>query len=254
MSHETIGERLHLARQAKSASLLEASQETKIRVDFLESMERNTFEFVSGATYVKGMLRSYARWLGLDSQALVQEFDRSYGTRPGPPLREILPEPVARAARKPRSAWLVAAVIAASVLLALSLVGVMSPPENELAKPPPAPRNGPAAQDRLAQEAQVGEAPPRYEGVNLVVTVVSDTSWLRVEADGNNAIPAYQGTMSAGETRTFQASGLLRVVFGSLGAVRLQWNGKDLGSPGGLGEVRTCTFTPQSASACSAKA
>ena len=66
MAQTAIGQRLRQAREAIPASLAEASRATRVRVDFLEAMERDSFTFISGRVYIVGMLRSYARWLRLE--------------------------------------------------------------------------------------------------------------------------------------------------------------------------------------------
>src|SRR5918911_2189353 len=105
MNPDTIGERLRRARERSGATLLQASHVTKIRPDFLESMERDSFGFVSGKTYVRGLLLSYARWLRLDSEEIRADFDRAYGPPAALSLAEMVPEPAPRAPRPPRNQW-----------------------------------------------------------------------------------------------------------------------------------------------------
>ena len=57
MAQTSIGQRLRQAREAIPASLAEASRATRVRVDFLEAMERDSFTFISGRVYIVGMLR-----------------------------------------------------------------------------------------------------------------------------------------------------------------------------------------------------
>src|SRR5487761_1716427 len=73
MTQSSIGHRLRQAREAMPASLAEASRATRVRVDFLEAMERDSFNFISGQVYVRGMLRSYATWLRLDPSEITAE-------------------------------------------------------------------------------------------------------------------------------------------------------------------------------------
>ena len=129
MSQTSIGERLRQAREAIPASLTEASRATRVRVDFLEAMERDSFTFISGRVYVVGMLRSYARWLRLDEAEIAREYDRIYGAAEAPALAESLATrnersmPVQRP-RKPQWAMAMAAAIAIIVVLLLfSLLG-----------------------------------------------------------------------------------------------------------------------------------
>jgi len=46
----------------------------RIRVDYLEALERNTVEGLPGPTYATGFLRAYAEYLGLDGHEIVRRF------------------------------------------------------------------------------------------------------------------------------------------------------------------------------------
>lgn len=238
MDRQTIGERLRTAREAIPASLHEVARDTKVRLDYLQAMERDSFRFVSTA-YARGMLRSYGRWLRLDDDELIREYDRLYGSRPTTSVRQIFKEPAQAPPRSGVSRWAIAAAGAALLLLALSVAGIINPDETRVASPPTAPR---AAPTTLAQAPEA--IPPIVEEVRLTVTVVGDRAWLRVVADGAEESPLYQGTLTSGATRTFEAKDSLQILFGNLGGVRLELNGRDLGVPGRPGQTGTLIFTP----------
>jgi hypothetical protein len=68
--------------------LLEAEQATKIRSKYLRALEDERFEILPAQTYVKGFLRSYADYLGLDGQLYVDEYNSRYAAgEEEPPLR-----------------------------------------------------------------------------------------------------------------------------------------------------------------------
>ena len=70
-SAENIGQLLQQKRQALGLSLDDVAEQTRIRMAHLESLEENRFDDLPGPTYVTGFLRIYARFLGLDSDALL---------------------------------------------------------------------------------------------------------------------------------------------------------------------------------------
>jgi cytoskeletal protein RodZ len=80
-----IGRALESARKARGLSLKEAEEETKIRAGYLAELELENFD-VLPAVYVQGFLRTYANFLQLDGEAMVQELKRRQGTREEPPL------------------------------------------------------------------------------------------------------------------------------------------------------------------------
>ncbi len=60
-----VGPALRKARLSGRKSLEEASRETRIRLEYLEALERETFSELGGEVYVRGCLRTYAAYLGL---------------------------------------------------------------------------------------------------------------------------------------------------------------------------------------------
>lgn len=242
MSNSTIGERLRSARESIPASIYQASRETKIRPDFIELMERDNFRFMSGSTYIKGLLRSYARYLGMRENEVLGEFDRVYGDRPGPSVAQLFKEPASKPKiKKPR--WVIAAVLAASTLMVLSLIGLVQPSSPDVAPPPRPEEVAVITPSPPSSPDQVAALPPQYEGVQLTISVVGKRCWLRVEADGNANAPVFQGTLFEGATQTFQGNDQLKVTFGDIGAVRVMVNGRDLDIQGESGQVGTFIFT-----------
>lgn len=72
---QSIGERLEEARKRKGISLREAAEATKIRGDFLASIEQNKFDFDLPDIYKRGFLKNYARYLKLDEEKLIADYN-----------------------------------------------------------------------------------------------------------------------------------------------------------------------------------
>src|ERR1051325_5447940 len=72
---QTIGERLEEARKRKGISVREAAETTKIRGDYLQKFEANTFDIDLPPLYIRGFLRSYARYLELDPERIINEYN-----------------------------------------------------------------------------------------------------------------------------------------------------------------------------------
>src|SRR6266508_2632889 len=70
-----IGNSLREARLRRRIDFAEAEQATKIRGKYLRALEEEQFEFLPSQTYVKGFLRTYAEYLGLDGQLYVDEYN-----------------------------------------------------------------------------------------------------------------------------------------------------------------------------------
>lgn len=83
-----IGEALREARSARGLSIEQAAQDTRISLRFLEALEAEEFEELPAPVYVRGFTRSYANYLGLDPQPLIDELalrenGGGYAARPG---------------------------------------------------------------------------------------------------------------------------------------------------------------------------
>ena len=72
---QNIGEQLEEARKRKGISLREASEATKIRIDFLGSIEKNQFDFELPEIYKRGFVKNYANYLGLDASSIISDYD-----------------------------------------------------------------------------------------------------------------------------------------------------------------------------------
>ena len=71
---QTIGERLEEARKRKGISIREAAEATKIRGDYLHKYESNQFDIKLPEIYVRGFLRTYANYLKLPGDKIVNDY------------------------------------------------------------------------------------------------------------------------------------------------------------------------------------
>jgi cytoskeletal protein RodZ len=89
-----LGELLLEARERKGVDLYRAERDTKIRVKYLAALERGDFKELPGQVYTKGFLRNYALYLGLDPEAVLEQWKAEAGaTRPAEPVI-IAPRPL----------------------------------------------------------------------------------------------------------------------------------------------------------------
>jgi transcriptional regulator with XRE-family HTH domain len=74
-----IGQLLEQARKEKRLTLEEAEHATKIRKRYLAGLEHEDYAVLPDAVYVRGFLRTYANYLGLDGETLSREFEEHSG-------------------------------------------------------------------------------------------------------------------------------------------------------------------------------
>lgn len=82
----TVGNLLKKAREHEQKTIPEIAQVTRIRPEYLEKIEANDFSGFTTSAHVKGFIRSYASYLGLDAEGIVALFRRQIGEET-PPLK-----------------------------------------------------------------------------------------------------------------------------------------------------------------------
>lgn len=70
-----IGEMLHLARESSGVSLEEASKDLDIKQEMLENIEDGRTGAFKDIFELKGFISSYAKYLGLDANEIIDEFN-----------------------------------------------------------------------------------------------------------------------------------------------------------------------------------
>jgi hypothetical protein len=73
-----IGNSLREARVRQGLDYSQVELSTKIRAKYIRALEEEEFEVLPVGTYIKGFLRSYAEYLGLDGQLYVDEYNSRY--------------------------------------------------------------------------------------------------------------------------------------------------------------------------------
>lgn len=88
----TVAEQLHLAREAKSLTVHQVAEVTKIRTDHIRALEEGNFNVFSAPVYIRGFVRTYATLLKLDVAQLMTALDTELGQtdkfREPPPLTD----------------------------------------------------------------------------------------------------------------------------------------------------------------------
>jgi cytoskeleton protein RodZ len=96
MATGTFGERLKRERELREVSLKEVTAGTRIGPRFLEALENEEWEKLPGGVFNRGFVRAIARYLGLDEENLLAEYDMARGEQnmPAPqPYENQLPRP-----------------------------------------------------------------------------------------------------------------------------------------------------------------
>jgi cytoskeletal protein RodZ len=72
----TLGEKLQKIRSEKRVSITDISKNTQIQAKYLEYLESGNYNDLPADVYVKGFLKSYANYLGVDDRLLLRLYER----------------------------------------------------------------------------------------------------------------------------------------------------------------------------------
>jgi cytoskeletal protein RodZ len=276
MTKGSFGDNLKREREMRGVSLDEISAATRIATRFLQAIESEQWDQLPGGVFNRGFVRAVAHYLGLDEENIVAEYVLAAGDQQSVPVWTGRPPVVT--AEHPWLAWIVAAAVIIA-LLAGGWFGVRqiyarraarrternpvvgaaplpvapemlaatpgSTQPNTMASPQP-PSSAPGS---AADSAQGTNAMPPATSLPTPLAISPDASSfeLKVEAGKKTKVTVqadasrvFEGTMKAGENRTFTAKDRFEISARDAGALQLELNGKALapiGSPGHSGKA-----------------
>ena len=191
-----IGSSLREARVRQGLDLNELEQGTKIRARYLGALEDEEFELLPAPTYVKGFLRSYADYLGLDGQLYVDEYNSRFGVG-----EEDVARP-RRSSRPPRGVQVQSRVLLLTLLgiAAVAALVIIAWKSGEPQKETPVglATSQPKVPARSARPAVANT-------VRLHVIAARGPCWLQVHRNSATGRILYQGTLERGQGQTFTA-------------------------------------------------
>ncbi len=227
-----IGRALRRARLTQGKTLEEASRDTRVRTDYLQALEREAWGALAGDVYVRGFLRSYSRYLGLNPEKVIHVYERtSHRPKPQPAPVERAPglgptEAVALTGGNRRTSWFLAVVTAVTALAAAAGIGLFS---RQATVPEPASNRPPPQIAATSGTVQVGLVARGRVDVEIVL----------------DDDPPIAERLSPGEARSFEADERIVVRLSHGGRVRLEVNGTDVGTPGFRDQPFEASYGPK---------
>jgi cytoskeleton protein RodZ len=222
-----IGNSLREARLRQGIDYAHVEADTMIRGKYLQALEEENFEVLPGETYVKGFLRTYADYLGLDGQLYVDEFNSRFASTDEP-----LPQPRRTAGPRTRTVEANFVAVALAGIVAVTLLVVVawrigSEPNREVPLTN-SPTTTAAGAGPGAQSGSKAAARPKL--ARLVLRAADGDCWLEVRAGSVSGNLLYQGTLEHGQTLRFARKRLWLVV-GAGGNLDATVNGKRIELP-----------------------
>jgi cytoskeleton protein RodZ len=259
MSKGSFGERLKRERELRGVSRDEICAATRIGTRFLEALESEQWDILPGGVFNRGFIRAMARFLGLDEDDLIAEYDLAIGEQnsvtPAPVILPLPPQP--RRRRLGRFALL--GTLSVLVLLGAGWLGwkwrhntlheavkernriaaTVAATAQAQAKPLGTSAGGSASV--AAQALGTSSTPPgnATQGLELKIEAGKETT-VSVSTDGSKV---FEGSMIAGQSRTFAAQDAIDISAKDGGALLLELNGQTLAPLGPPGQPGNATLT-----------
>ncbi len=223
---ESVGQFLRQTREAQEKTIDEVAKATRMSRQIVGALEEDRFSVLPAPVYVKGHLRTYARFLGLNEDDVVQMYMRFTQQQDSaePDEWDAVELEMHETSRRTGVFWQRVGIVALAAVIVVA--GIVWGVQRVRNRPDPAP-------PEPTQEEQVLEATTQdtlIEWHQLELTVVArERTWIRVSAD---AVPTADLTLNAGDERTWQANERFTLDVGNGGGLELYLDGSLLGTAG----------------------
>ena len=256
-----IGVELRTRRELLSLNLAEVERNTHVKAHYLEALEHGEMDNLPSTVQTRGMLSNYATFLDLDVDAILLRYADALQAR----HREKNPQKPPRKPGTPITANLpnltnfIAGDMIFGVGMAILLVGfsiwavsrVMTLQSEQgveptarsisdvlLATPDTSSNTATPTLEQIQIPGQPTETiviPTLNANVSVQINLVAvERTYLRVTADGK---VVFDGRVLMGNAYPFEAEDQIEVLVGNGAAIRIVYNGQDLGLLGSFGQV-----------------
>jgi cytoskeletal protein RodZ len=243
------GAMLANGRAAAGLELTDVARETRVPLRHLKALEEDRHDELPALPYAIGFVKSFARAVGLDPEAVANQFraETSKGAHI-PSLNTLEPLDERRLPSQALVYGSIALVVAVIAGLSAWGAGAFDPPPPATAEiasaatEAPQPAAGVTAPE--AVPAGVPAAPVAGAATGPVVLTAREDVWLKVY-DGTTRTSVMTGTLTAGQSFTVPADPGLQLWTGKAGALDVTIGGRPIPPLGGLAEtIKNVSLAP----------
>ena len=230
---QTIGERLEEARKRKGISIREAAEHTKIRGDYLQKFEANAFDLALPPLYIRGFVRAYARYLELDADRFLQDYDATLASA-GKAVRRETREVYGRVdfgeagettsggngGKMDQAVMMKFGLFGGGVLVIIIIVALLF---NVFTS-----RSSDKPTKQAAQVATTAVVQP--DAAQTLTLIAADATRVKVVQELDNKV-LFNGALARGETRTVPKQGKLLITVEAGKNLRMEVNGRNYPVP-----------------------
>ena len=236
-----IGGSLREARLKRGLTPADVQKAIRIRDRYLQALEEERWELLPGDAYVKGFLRTYADYLGLDGSLYVEEYNARFA-RPDEP--QLVPVRFARTGSRFGGVGFFRPLVVVGVIVAI----VAAFTALQLSGSSDGKRAAPTTTSAPTTTASHHTAPRKQHKAKhhsaalptrAVVVASRGNSWLWVRSSGAAGPTVYEGTLLQGKTLPVNLkSGSVWIRIGDPTSIDIRLGGKLVhGLPTQVGNV-----------------
>ena len=199
-----IGGSLREARLKRDLTSADVQKAIRIRDRYLQALEEERWELLPGDVYVKGFLRTYADFLGLDAHLYIDEYNSRFAVHEEQPLS---PQPLARMETARRHVGRMRPLVAVAVVLAVAvavLVWQLGRPSKST-QPPTTTRTQTTTGTSTTHKKHKKPTPPVTAlPTRAVLVAARGDVWLELRSGSASGPVIYENTLAQGKSLPVQ--------------------------------------------------
>lgn len=220
-----VGTILREARNRRKVELSEVEAATRIRLRYLRAIEDEEWDVLPGGFYTRGFIRTYASFLGLDEERLVEDYRGGVERWQRTAVEQAQSQPGGGDFSRGRFGIPITGLIVVAVI-AVAVIAIVAIPSGDGGKEPPVPTtSGPKAEDESGPKPR--PTPPK-PGVSVRLAASAEV-WVCVLNGSGKELVDGLILEAGGEEGPFQ-SGSFTVSFGN-GEVTMLIDGREAEIP-----------------------
>ena len=274
-----LGDLLRETREQKKLSLEDVEQGTNIRKLYIKSIEDGDYDKLPGEVFLKGFIKTYGKFLGLNSLELIEQYKKeknaSTSEKEVEPTNQVQEQPVSPAQppkveekitektaeptkeknipkidsfasnqaylqpTKSNSKKNIFLVIIILIVIIGGAVFFLSSQDTSDTKAPVH-----TTQQESTQQPEQQPAPAPVVNGAEVTAVFNEDCWTEVKVDGNVVLSE---TVKKGSNLNWKGNNQIDITVGNAGAIDITFNNQPVGKLGDIGAVVTKSFVAPNA-------
>lgn len=226
-----FGDYLKKEREQKKISLEEIRDSTKINIRFLKALEEDKFDLLPGKFFTRGIIRTYANYIGLDVKDVLNKYHEFLLSQKSPQEKEDMDRDQINEIKPPKKVKIILGIVVIIILITISVIfytkyGKKQPQVSQIAILEET--DVPKIKDKILPEIK----PEKTEMGLTLEFHVNQRTWFQLYADGELI---FEGIKDEGETFQVTAQNEFIMHVGNAGGFTYSINGnqgKPLGLPG----------------------